>query len=127
MAPAMAAKGLKFFTGYHVLDLAADAASPNPALRAWLAAMGDHDTVLWLAINKVTRAGGSAYAVSSPEADDFVAAQVRAIADGAHAHGVRVALYPHTAFWLARVDDACASPKKSTAPMSASPSTSATG
>ncbi len=106
MAPAMAAKGLKFFTGYHVLDLAADAASPNPALRAWLAAMRDHDTVLWLAINKVTRAGGSAYAVSSPEADDFVAAQVRAIADVAHARGVRVALYPHTAFWLARVDDA---------------------
>ena len=89
--------------------------------------MRDHDTVLWLAINKVTRAGGSAYAVSSPEADDFVAAQVRAIADVAHAHGVRVALYPHTAFWLARADDACASPKKSTAPMSASPSTSATG
>ena len=38
------------------------------------------------------------------ERPDPVAA--RRLADVARAHGIRVALYPHTGFWLARVDDA---------------------
>lgn len=106
MRPAIAAKGLKFFNGYHVLDLNPAQPAPDAALRRWLVAMRGHDVALWLAINKVTRADGTTEAVSSPAADEFVAAQVRAIADVAQANGVRVALYPHTAFWLARVDDA---------------------
>ena len=68
--------------------------------------MRGQDVALWLAINKVARADGTLYPISSPEADAYVLTQLRAIADVAQANGVRVALYPHTAFWLARVDDA---------------------
>lgn len=106
MLPAITARGLKFFNAYHVLDLDPKKPAPNDQLRAWLVAMRGKDTVLWLAINKVTRPDGKLYAPSALEADDYVLGQIRAIADVAKANGIRVALYPHTAFWLARVDDA---------------------
>jgi len=106
MLPALKARGLKFFNGYHVLDLNPEEPSPNAALTRWLVAMRGQDTALWLAINKVARADGTLYPVSSTEADAYVLGQLRAIADVAKTNGVRVALYPHTAFWLARVEDA---------------------
>lgn len=106
MLPAITARGLKFFNAYHVLDLDPAKPAPNAPLRTWLAAMRGQDTVLWLAINKVTRSDGKFYAPSALDADDYVLAQIRAIADVARAHGIRVALYPHSGFWLARVDDA---------------------
>jgi sugar phosphate isomerase/epimerase len=106
MPPAIAAKGLKFFNGYLVLTLDPKEPAPNEKLRHWLAFMRGKDTTLWLAINKVLRGDGTAHAVSSPEADDYVLAQLRAIADAAKAQGVPVALYPHAGFWIARVEDA---------------------
>jgi sugar phosphate isomerase/epimerase len=106
MLPAITARGLKFFNGYHVLELNPAVPAPTDQLRAWLVAMRGKDIALWLAINKVTRPDGKLYAPSATEADDYVIGQIRAIADVAKANGVRVALYPHTAFWLARVDDA---------------------
>ena len=106
MPPAVAAQGLKFFNGYHVLDLNPAQPAPDAKLRAWLVAMRGNDTVLWLALNKIARADGSFYTISSPEADATVIAQLRALAEVAQANGIRIALYPHTGFWLARVDDA---------------------
>jgi sugar phosphate isomerase/epimerase len=106
MLPAIKARGLKFFNGYHVLDLNPAQPAPNDALRRWLVAMRGQDVALWLTINKVARADGTLYPVSSTDADAYVLTQLRAIADVAQANGVRVALYPHTAFWLSRVDDA---------------------
>lgn len=106
MLPAITARSLKFFNAYHVLDLNPSTPAPNDPLRAWLVAMRGKDTVLWLAINKVTRPDGKLFATSAPDADDYVLGQIRAIADVAKANGIRVALYPHTGFWLARVDDA---------------------
>jgi sugar phosphate isomerase/epimerase len=106
MPPALAAAGLKFFNAYHVLDLNPAQPAPHGPLRAWLEAMRGRDTVLWLAINKVNGPDGKPFAVSATAADDYVVGQVRAIADLAQAGGLRVALYPHAGFWLARVDDA---------------------
>ncbi len=106
MLPALTARGLKFFNAYHVLDLDPTQPAPNEQLRAWLFAMRGKDTVLWLAINKVTRPDGKLFAPSAVAADDTVLGQIRTIADVAKANGIRIALYPHTAFWLARVDDA---------------------
>jgi len=106
MLPAVTARGLKFFNAYHVLDLNPSTPAPNDSLRTWLIAMRGKDTVLWLAINKVARPNGKLYAPSATEADDYVLGQIGAIADIAQANGIRVALYPHTGFWLARVDDA---------------------
>ena len=106
MLPAIAARGLKFFNAYHVLELNPSTPAPNDPLRAWLVAMRGKDTVLWLAINKVNRPDRNLFAPSALDADDYVLGQIRAIADVAKANGIRVALYPHTGFWLARVDDA---------------------
>jgi len=106
MPSAVAAQGLKFFNGYHVLDLKPDEPTPNAKLRAWLVAMRGTDTVLWLALNKIARADGTFYASSAPAADATVLAHIRALADVAHANGIRIALYPHAGFWLARVEDA---------------------
>jgi len=106
MPPAIAAQGLKFFNGYHVLDLNSAQPAPDAKLRAWLVATRGSDTVLWLALNKIARADGTLYPVSSSEADVNVLSQLRALAEVAHANGVRIALYPHTGFWLARVEDA---------------------
>lgn len=106
MAPAIAAKGLTFFNGYHVINFDPAKPAPDEILRRWLAAMQPYHTVLWLAINKVTGPDGKPRGVSEIEADDFVVGQIRAIADAAKVRGVKVALYPHTGFWLARVEDA---------------------
>ena len=106
MQLAVTARGLKFFNAYHVLELNPSTPAPNDQLRTWLVAMRGKNTVLWLAINKVTRPDGKHYAPSALEADNYVLSQIRAIADVAQANGVRVALYPHTAFWLARAEDA---------------------
>lgn len=106
MPPAIAATGLKFFNGYHTIVLDPASPAPDEKLRRWLAFMRGHDTALWLAIREVKRPDGSVYAVSSPDADTFVAGQLRAIAEAGAAHGVRVSLYPHTGHWLQRVEDA---------------------
>ena len=105
MLPAIKARGLKFFNGYHVLDLNPAQPAPNAALRGWLVAMRGHDVALWLAINKVAGPDGKPYGVSDTSADAYVLGELRAIAEVARANGVRIALYPHTAFWLARVED----------------------
>jgi len=106
MYPAITARGLTFFNGYHVIDFSPATPAPNEKLRAWIVAMRGRDVALWLAINKVAGPDGKNYAPSAKEADDFVVTQLRAIADFGAAHGVKVALYPHAGFWLARVDDA---------------------
>ncbi|MEY4940652.1 MAG: hypothetical protein RIQ93_2387 [Verrucomicrobiota bacterium] len=106
MPAAIVARGLKFFNGYHVIVLDAASPAPNEPLRRWLAFMRGHDTALWLAIREVKRPDGSPHALSSPDADTLVVAQLRAIADAGAASGVRIALYPHAGYWLQRVEDA---------------------
>jgi CubicO group peptidase (beta-lactamase class C family)/sugar phosphate isomerase/epimerase len=106
MLPALQARKLKFFNAYHVLEINAAASSPSPGLHRWLEAMRGQGVVLWLAINKVTRADATLHAISDPAADDSVLAQLRVIADVARANGVQVALYPHYNYWLSHVDDA---------------------
>jgi sugar phosphate isomerase/epimerase len=105
MPPTIAAAGLKFFNGYLVLDIDPAHPAPDEKLSHWLEVMRGKDIALWLAINKVAGPDGKLYAVSATEADDLVTDRVRAIAKVAAAHGVRVALYPHAGFWLARVED----------------------
>ncbi len=106
MPPAIAAAGLKFFNGYGVFSFAPAAPAPDEKLRRWLDAMAGKGTVLWLAIQHVAKPDGARFPLSDAAADEFVAGQVRAIADYARRGGTTVALYPHTGFWLARVEDA---------------------
>ncbi len=106
MPPAVAAAGLTFFNGYGVLSFAPAAPAPDEKLRRWLDAMAGRGTVLWLAIQHVAKPDGARVPLSDAAADEFVAGQVRAIADYARRGGTTLALYPHTGFWLARVEDA---------------------
>jgi sugar phosphate isomerase/epimerase len=105
MARAMEAAGLHFFNGY--LTLSFDSAQPalDDRLRGVLDRMQGHDTALWLALQKVQR-DGMPLGRLSPEADAIAVAKLSEIADYAKTRGVRVALYPHTGSWIARVEDA---------------------
>lgn len=105
MAQALKDAGLRFFNGYITLSFEEAQPALDERLRGVLDRMKGHDTVLWLALQKV-QAGGKPFDKSSPQADDIAVAKLRELADYAKARGVRVALYPHTGFWIERVEDA---------------------
>ena len=75
-------------------------------LEGSMAALKGRDTVLWLPIDSQD------YAKSSPDGDAVAVAGMRRLADLAASNGVRVALYPHTSFWLERVHDTVRVAKK---------------
>jgi sugar phosphate isomerase/epimerase len=98
-------EGLKVFNTY--ITLSFDSAKPglDPKLKAYVPRLKGHGTALWIAINGVTR-DGAKLKPSAPEGDELVVPALRELADAAQASGVKVALYPHTWFWLERVEDA---------------------
>jgi len=105
MAKALEAEGLKYFNGYLTLSLDDAQSALDDRLRGLLDRMQGHDAALWLALQKVQKAGVE-FAKSSPEADDIAVTKLREIADYAGPRGVRVALYPHTGMWIEHVEDA---------------------
>jgi sugar phosphate isomerase/epimerase len=98
-------QGLKVFNTYLTLDF--DSAKPGiePQLKDLVARLKGRDTALWLAIGKVQR-DGVKLKPSDPAGDDVVVPRLVELAGLARAGGVRIALYPHTALWVERVDDA---------------------
>lgn len=96
---------LKVYTTYLTLDF--DSASPalDPALAQTVQRLRNHGTDLWLAINVVTR-DGVRLKPSDPAGDAIVVPALRELAALARSNGLRIALYPHTWFWLERVEDA---------------------
>jgi sugar phosphate isomerase/epimerase len=97
--------GLKVFNTYITLDF--DSARPglDPKLKAFVPRLKGHGTDLWIAINGVTR-NGVKLKPSAVEGDEVVGPPMRELADLAQSNGVRIAFYPHTWFWLERVEDA---------------------
>lgn len=95
-------RGLKLFALYSdaPATLRTNGLHWDPRLEGLMAALKGRDTVLWLPINSPD------YAKSSPDGDAVAVAGLRRLADAAASNGVRVALYPHTSFWLERVQDA---------------------
>jgi sugar phosphate isomerase/epimerase len=106
MPRALREKGLKFFNGYLVLQCDKPDAELASNLERWFALLEGTDAALWLAIDRVTTSGGTKVGPSDPTGDKRVVEQVRAIADIAARHGLRVSLYPHAGFWLERFADA---------------------
>ena len=98
-------QGLKVFNTY--LTLSFDAAKPglDPKLKEFVSRLKGHDTALWLAINEVTREG-TKLKPSAAEGDAVVVPALRELADLAKESGVKIAFYPHTWFWVERVEDA---------------------
>ena len=92
--------GLKLFAVYTGAWLDTDKEKYEPRLREAIKLLKGRGTILWLFIQS------SQHKLSSPEGDPRAVEIVREIADMADESGLKVALYPHTNFWLERVEDA---------------------
>jgi len=105
MASALEAAGLKFFNGYITLQIHGGQPILTDEMRAKIDAMAGHQTTLWAAISKVDKAG-QPFKKSDVAGDEVAVPKLLELAEYAGAHGVKIALYPHTGSWLERVEDA---------------------
>jgi sugar phosphate isomerase/epimerase len=95
MLKALESRGLKMFTVFVIARIDGDKPSYDPGLPDAIRQLQGHGAVIWLAVNGYATDG-----------DTRTTAVVREIADMAAASGLRVALYPHIGFYVARVVDA---------------------
>ncbi len=104
MVKGLEASGLKLFNIY--LTISFDAAKPalDDRLRKLIDDLKGHDSAIWLAVGRVS-ADGKTFPFSSTDGDEVALAKLSEMADYAQPRGVKIALYPHTASWLERVED----------------------
>ena len=95
MLQVLECRGLKMFTMFVVARIDSDGPSYDPSLPQAIRQLQGHGTTIWLSVNGL-----------APDGDARTTAVVREIADMAAAAGLRVALYPHMGFYVARVVDA---------------------
>ena len=98
--------GLKAFPPYYGVNLDPGKQKYDPGLKEAIRLLKGRETAIWISI--VSRE----YKRSSPEGDPRAVEILREISDMAQEAGLRVALYPHTGFWLERVEDAVRVVKK---------------
>ena len=96
-------QGLKFFNAYHTAEFAAETPALTESMKGYIDALRGFDSALWLAINKVKR-GEIQLASTDRAAEVVVLEKLREICDYAEPRGVKIALYPHTGFWLERFE-----------------------
>jgi sugar phosphate isomerase/epimerase len=98
MLAALDAEGLKMFSTYVGADVD-DADKPyDPGLPKAIEQFKGRETVIWLTLQ-----GGTP---SSDQRDAAAVAIIRAVAEMAAESNLRVALYPHAGFYVARTEDA---------------------
>lgn len=105
MALALKNAGLRYYNGYITLSFAHNRPALDDSLKRRIDAMQGYEAALWVAISKIETATGPARN-SSEDGDDVAIAGIREISAYATPRGVKIALYPHTASWLERVEDA---------------------
>lgn len=98
------ARRLKLYNTYLVPQFDADTNALTEPVRKLIDDLQGSGAAIWIAPNKVTK-NGKAFPKSSPEGDEVALARLKEIADYAEPRGVKIALYPHTWFWLERVED----------------------
>jgi sugar phosphate isomerase/epimerase len=96
MLDALDRQGLKMFSIYVGVNIGTDPPAYDPHLQQAVRALKGRDTVIWLTVTGRPPDGKS---------DDRAVAAVRHVADLAEEAGLRVALYPHVGFYVARVED----------------------
>ena len=106
MARAMEDQGLKVVAQYVGANLDPDKPNYDPGLPQAIQAMKGHGTFVWLTVHS------SRFKPSSSDGDPRAVEIVRKIADMADASGLQVALYPHSGFYVQRVEDAVRLAKK---------------
>jgi len=102
---ALEAKDLRLCNVYLTVGFDTTKPALTPEMKQLIDDLKGHDSALWLAISHVTSAGAK-LPLSSTEGDGTAAAQLKEIAAYAAPRGVKIALYPHTGFWLERCSDA---------------------
>jgi len=98
MLAALDARGLKLFSIYVGASVDPNKPSYDPGLKEAVGQLRGRPTVIWL-----TLTGAKA---STATSDDRAVAIVREVADLAREANLRVAIYPHAGFYVARVEDA---------------------
>jgi sugar phosphate isomerase/epimerase len=88
--------GLKMFALYLNLNLDTGV---TPQLKEAVAALKGHDTFAWVYVTT------KKFKPSATDGDEIAVAALRELADFAVSHGVKIALYPHTAQYAQRVED----------------------
>lgn len=101
MLKALDQHGLKMFSIYIRSDIGPDGPSYNPHLKEAVRALKGRDTIIWLTV--IGRAAN---------AQQQAVQVVTEVAELAEQSGLRVALYPHVGFYVARVEDAVRIAKK---------------
>lgn len=104
MLKALDSQGLRMFCLYTGANIDAGKPPYDPGLKAAIRQLKGRDTLIWVYV-----LGGKP---SSADSDDRAVAILREIADMANASGLRVALYPHVGFYVARVEDSVRLVKK---------------
>jgi sugar phosphate isomerase/epimerase len=100
MLKALDAQSLKMFAIYVMSNVDPDQPKYDPKVKEAIAALKGRDTFVWLCMV------GNKFTPASTEGDERAVAIIDEIAEMAEKAGVRVALYPHVNFYLARVEDA---------------------
>jgi sugar phosphate isomerase/epimerase len=96
-----AKRGLKVFAIYCAGQVTPDGdLKHSPQLPQLMEALKGHDTVVWLHL------GGKGPAFDSLTGREPLVRKLRALADTAGMHGLRVAVYPHVGEWTAHFGDA---------------------
>ena len=107
MLAALDAEGLKMFNVYAGVEISRTNHVAPAHLVQLIGQLKGRDTALWLYVTSKT------FTKPSDEAGDADAvAMLRDIADKAQQAGLKVSLYPHTWFWMERVQDAVRLAKK---------------
>ncbi|MFV1964888.1 MAG: sugar phosphate isomerase/epimerase family protein, partial [Pirellulaceae bacterium] len=98
MLAALDKRNLQMFSIYVGVRVGKDGSQVDPSLKEAIQQLQGRNTFVWLTIQ-----GGTA---SSTEFDDQAVPILRQLSDLAQASGIRIAMYPHAGFYVARVEDA---------------------
>ena len=98
--------GLRLFAVYLGANIDADQQKYGPELKEAIEVLKGRNAILWLFVQS------KKLKPSSLEGDASAVQVIREIADMAAKSGLRVSLYPHTGFWVERVEDAIRVAKK---------------
>ncbi len=93
-------RDLELFAFYTGINIDPDRQAYDPSLREALKVLDGRNTILWVF------AQSGKHKPSSPAGDPRAVEILGELADMAAAHKVRIALYPHHAFWLETTEDA---------------------
>ena len=106
MAKELDKNGLRLFTVYLGINIDPDQPAYGEELIDAIKVVKGRNAMLWLFVRS------NKYKPSDPAGDERAVEILREVADMAAKANLRVAIYPHTGFWIERVEDAVRVTKK---------------